>query len=51
MLANDLRLLRLVDGGANSVTLHSLADAAARAGALAERYPGGSGSPAVAPRN
>ncbi|HUL94342.1 MAG TPA: hypothetical protein VLV56_18565 [Burkholderiales bacterium] len=51
MLVNDLRLIRLVEGGANSVTLHSLADAAARAGELAERYPVGSGSPAEAPRN
>ena len=51
MLANELRLLRLVEGGANSVTLHNLADAAVRASALAERYPGGSGSPTAAPRN
>ena len=51
MLVNDLRLIRLVEGGANSVTLHGLADAAARAGVLAERYPVGSGSRAVAPRN
>ncbi len=51
MLVNDLRLIRLIEGGANSATLHSLADAAARAGVLAERYPVGSGSPAVAPRN
>ena len=51
MLMNDLRLIRLVEGGENSVTLHSLADAAARASVLAERYPVGSGSRAVAPRN
>ena len=51
MLMNDLRLIRLVEGGAHSETLHGLADAAARAGALAERYPPGSGSRAVAPRN
>lgn len=51
MLVNDLRLIRLVEGGANSVTLHSLSEAAARASALAERYPGGSASPATAPRN
>lgn len=51
MLVNDLRLIRLVEGGANSGTLHSLSDAAARASALAERYPGGSGSPPTVPRN
>jgi hypothetical protein len=51
MLVNDLRLIRLVEGGESSMTLHSLADAAARAGVLAERYPVGSGSRAAAPRN
>jgi hypothetical protein len=38
MLANDVRLLRPVEGGVNPVTLYDLNDAEARASALAGRY-------------
>jgi hypothetical protein len=48
MLVNDLRLIRLVDGGTNPATLHSLTNAEARATALAERHPERSGPPAAA---
>ena len=49
MLVNDLRLLRLAPGDADSATLHSLTDAEARATALAVRYPESSGTPARLP--
>jgi hypothetical protein len=45
MLANDLRLIRLVEGGTNPATLHSLTEAEARATALAGRHPERSGPP------
>jgi hypothetical protein len=47
MLVNDLRLIRLVEGGTNSATLHSLTEAEARAGALAGRHPERSAPPAA----
>jgi hypothetical protein len=50
MLVNDLRLIRLVEGGANAATLHSLTNAEARATALAGRQSERSDPPA-APRN
>ena len=47
MLVNDLRLIRLVEGGTNPATLHSLTEAEARAGALAGRHPERSAPPAA----
>ncbi len=49
VLVNDLRRLRLVEGGMSTVTLHGLDDAEARASALAVRYTDGRGAP-PAPR-
>ena len=45
VLVNDLRRLRLVEGGMSAVTLHGLDDAEARASALAVRYTDGRGAP------
>jgi hypothetical protein len=45
VLVNDLRRLRLVEGGMSALTLHGLDDAEARASALAVRYPDGRGAP------
>jgi hypothetical protein len=47
MLVNDLRLIRLVEGGTNPATLHSLTEAEARASALAGRHPERSAPPAA----
>jgi len=49
-LVNDLRLICLVEGGANAATLHSLTNAEAQATSLAGRHPERSDPPA-APRN
>ncbi len=45
VLVNDLRRLRLVEGGMNEVTLQGLDDAESRASALAVRYADGRGAP------
>ena len=49
-VVNDLRLICLVEGGANAATLHSLTNAEAQATSLAGRHPERSDPPA-APRN
>jgi hypothetical protein len=45
VLVNDLRRLRLVEGGMSAVTLHGLDDAESRASALAVQYADGRGAP------